>query len=110
MDDREFGFFVRCLNHSWVNGGLPGNIDELAKVLGRSKHHLARVWPVVSQCFELKDGRYYNIRLEAERSHAQATSVARTRASAIRWDAKAMQLHSKCNANGDANALNEKLF
>jgi len=69
MDDREFGFYARCLNHSWINAGLPVDPAEIMRVMGRPKSYIKQVWPRVAICFELSpDGsRLVNARQEKER-------------------------------------------
>jgi uncharacterized protein YdaU (DUF1376 family) len=96
MDDREYGFFMRCLNHSWLNNGLPADVPELARVMGRSVAYVDKLWKRVGRCFVVEDGRFRNPRQEQERSRAQSTSDARASASAIRWR---QQTTSKNNAN-----------
>jgi len=33
MDDREFGFYIRLLNHSWLNNGVPSDLKRLAVIM-----------------------------------------------------------------------------
>src|SRR4030095_10356179 len=40
MEDAEYGFYCRCLNHSWINDGLPGDLEKLAKILGKTKKYV----------------------------------------------------------------------
>jgi uncharacterized protein YdaU (DUF1376 family) len=67
MDDREFGFYVRCLNHSWLNNGLPSDPVEIVRIIGRPKSYIDKVWPRVSKCFRLDGDRLVNNRQEEER-------------------------------------------
>lgn len=67
MDDREFGFYVRCLNHSWLNDGLPADLDRLSVVMHRTRSYVGRVWPALIGCFEEQNGRLVNPRQERER-------------------------------------------
>lgn len=47
MSDEEFGFYIRCLNHAWVNDGIPADISELASVMGRQAKYVQRIWKKV---------------------------------------------------------------
>jgi hypothetical protein len=69
MDDRQAGFYVRCLNHAWLNNGLPVDPVEILRLFNRPKSYLSTVWARVSQCFKLsEDGsRLINPRMEEER-------------------------------------------
>lgn len=98
MDDREFGFYVRCLNHSWLNGGLPIDPKEIMRVLGRPPSYTSKVWPRVEPCFHVdKTGtRLINERQERQRKSQQEFRESRRNASAVRWG---KQVDSTCNAH-----------
>ncbi len=74
MTDQELGFYHRCLNRSWLNNGLPGDLNELARLLGRTRPYLDKVWKRVGRKFELRDARLVNGRQEKERTTALAKS------------------------------------
>ncbi len=70
MDDAELGFYWRCLNHSWINEGLPSDPSERARVL-RTPQKLADArWLRVGKCFTEVDGKMVNPRQESERTDA----------------------------------------
>jgi uncharacterized protein YdaU (DUF1376 family) len=103
MDDREFGFYMRCLNHSWTNDGLPGDAAEIGRVLGRPTAYVKKMWGRVGKCFVLTpDGRYRNERIEAQRAAHAEFRQSRRNAAAKRWH---KQVESTCNAQADARAL-----
>jgi hypothetical protein len=111
MDDREFGFFVRCLNHSWLNRGIPADLTELARVLGRPKKYIERLWVRVGKCFVSgENGRLVNPKQEEQRSVQEAFSESKRVAADTRWhqpepyksDARA--LHTECPASPSASA------
>jgi hypothetical protein len=54
MTDSEAGLFIRCLNHSWVNYGLPADTEEIRQILPgkRSIKSFHRDWPRVAACFK----------------------------------------------------------
>lgn len=72
MDDRELGFYIRCLNHSWVNGSLPADVSEIARIMKSPRSYVAKIWPRVSRCFAPSEdpARLVNKRQEEERSKA----------------------------------------
>jgi hypothetical protein len=87
MDDREFGFFIRCLNHSWLNRGLPAALPDLARVMGRGLRYVERLWERVSRCFQPdpQTGRLVNPRQELQRSEDHAFRESRRNAAGVRW-------------------------
>jgi len=106
MDDTEFGFYVRCLNHAWINGSLPSDLDELARVMGRDPESVKRVWRRVGQCFvshPSDPGRLVNPRQEEEREKAMRRRTAARQNSMRRWQDKTSR--SRCSNNGDNQSL-----
>src|SRR5690348_10958873 len=68
MDDREFGFFFRCLEHAWLNDGLPGPLEDIARALRRTPGYVKKIWPRINKCFPLcYDGRRRNPNQELQR-------------------------------------------
>lgn len=86
QDDREFGFFVRCLNHSWLNDGLPADLPELARVMSRNLPYLKKLWVRVGPCFVKLDGRLFNPKQEEYRATLGGKSEAAKAAANIRWN------------------------
>jgi hypothetical protein len=84
MTDAELGFYHRCLNHSWINSGLPCDLDELARAMRVTRAYLDKIWKRVGKRFECLEGKLVNRRQELERAHAtskseRATASVRTR-------------------------------
>ncbi len=98
MDDREFGFYMRCLNHSWLNNGLPGDLIELGRVMGKSQNYLEKIWNRVGKCFELRGGRFFNSTQEKQRNSVREYVESKRSAANSRWDA------SKTRCTNDAHA------
>jgi uncharacterized protein YdaU (DUF1376 family) len=71
MDDAEFGFYVRCLNHAWLNEGLPGDVAMIARLFHKSANDIERIWEIVGKCFTLAEGRYVNPRQERQREESK---------------------------------------
>lgn len=99
MDDREFGFYMRCLNHSWLNFGLPLESGERARVLGRTQNYVEKRWERVGRCFVIQDGRYVNLRQESQRTQQLQRSRAMAEAASKRWSGNAGQ---QCSSNARA--------
>ncbi len=91
MTDLELGFYHRCLNKAWINGSLPAEPVELARVMKVSQVYLSRVWPVVGRRFDVSDTdptRLINSRQESERIKAIGKSEQATHAVNSRADRK----------------------
>ncbi len=78
MDDADIGFYIRCLNHAWINGGIPADPKERARVLRTRLDTANKRWERVGKCF-LKSTLYpdslINLRQETERSLASLKSL-----------------------------------
>jgi len=87
----ELGLFHRCLNHSWLNDGIPSELSELSRELRISEREIKRHWPRVSRCFvtSANDARGRNLRQEEERSYALTKSERSTNAVRARYERNA---------------------
>ncbi len=77
MTDEQLGFYHRCLDHSWLNNGIPANLDELACVMKLSRKQIDKRWERVGKCFEVSardPDRLFNQRQEEEREEARKAS------------------------------------
>ena len=114
MDDREFGFYVRCLNHSWINDGLPEDLGELARVMQRPAGYVRRIWERVGRCFFPDGNRLRNPKQESQRQEYQRFKESRRSAANTRWakqeDCKtdARALHVECPASASSPASAEE--
>ncbi len=75
MTDEQVGFYLRCLNHTWINGSLPADQAEAARVMNRSQAKFSALWKRVGRCFvpmEADNSRIVNPRQERERAAAKA--------------------------------------
>jgi uncharacterized protein YdaU (DUF1376 family) len=79
LTNEELGFLHRCLNRSWINAGLPGDLDEVARLMHTPRPELDRLWKRVGTFFELRKDRMCNRRQETERERALQTSEANAR-------------------------------
>ena len=102
MTDQELGFYHRLLNRSWVNGGLPENLDDLAATMKVARTYLDELWPRVGKCFKNIDGRLFNSRQEEERAYASSKSARSAHAARMKYasTADALRPHSARSADG----------
>ncbi len=73
MDDADIGFYIRCLNHAWINGSIPADPKERARVLRTRLNTANKRWQRVGKCFvtsSLHPDCLINSRQEAERDFA----------------------------------------
>lgn len=86
MTFAQRGLYHTCLNHSWINVGLPADLDELAGEIGTSRKQLDSLWAAVGKCWYQESGRLFNKRQEEERTHAITKSERNTRAVRTRYE------------------------
>ena len=114
MDDREFGFYMRCLNHSWKNDGLPGNLPDLARAMTRTPAYVERMWKRVGACFVLREGRLVNQRQEDQRALARIKSAHNARSVRSRYERstnepqRAYDSESDCKDSDSKNSDKQK--
>jgi hypothetical protein len=78
MDDADIGFYIRCLNHAWINGSIPADPKERARVLRTRLDTANKRWVRVGKCFvnsTLYPEQLINLRQETERSLASLKSL-----------------------------------
>lgn len=68
LDATEIGVFWLLLLLSWQELGFEFDRTSLAKWCRVDPRTFARVWPKIAPCFEERDGRFFNPRLELERA------------------------------------------
>lgn len=88
MGDADLGFFHRCLNYAWSEGGLPADATSRARVLGRRKAEADKRWEVVGECWVPSPGDpsiLVNPRQERERASAISKSEQASGAIRKRW-------------------------
>lgn len=100
MNDQEFGFYMRCLNHAWMNRSIPADPVDLARVLGRTPTYVRRMWKRVGPCFQphdTLDTRLVNFKQELQRVSQDKFSSAKSAAALSRWNKKPDS--DTCNAH-----------
>jgi uncharacterized protein YdaU (DUF1376 family) len=68
MSLTERGAYVTLLSFCWLDGSLPADTKEIARILGVPRGHFSKLWAgPLRECFTEKNGRLINDRLESER-------------------------------------------
>ncbi len=91
MDDSDIGFYIRCLNHAWINKGIPADPKERARVLRTRLDTANKRWDRVGKCFvnsSLYPERLINLRQETERSLASQKSQMAAESVKVRYERK----------------------
>jgi uncharacterized protein YdaU (DUF1376 family) len=96
LDATEYGVYIRLLEFSWINYGLPADenlLNRLAKnSLGVSGYKWKKIWKILRNFFEEHDGFLFNPRQEEERSEEQKYRANQRRKSKLaniaRWKQK----------------------
>lgn len=96
MSLTEIGVYMLLLSHAWLNGGLPTEVTEIAKLVKVPVPRFVKMWQgALSECFEHQHGRLVNVRLEHERQkqadHREAQSQRGKASAAARSQRKANQ-------------------
>lgn len=103
MEDCELGLFLRCLNHSWKNDGLPSDPEDIRRCFRDDPEQFEIKWKRVQYCFPIsEDGRRRNPRQEEERLEATSKSKKAKKSAKSRWacerNANALRRHCEGNA------------
>ena len=68
MTLEERGLYITLLALSWMEGSIPPETSEIARLIHYPERQAKKVWDRVSRCFVAReDGRLVNPRLEIER-------------------------------------------
>lgn len=68
MANAEVGIYVKLLCHEWMDGSLPTDHRQLARMVGVPFRQFSRTWEgPLSECFVERNGRLVNPRLERAR-------------------------------------------
>lgn len=86
MTPTEIGVYVLLLCMDWNGNGITYNPKLLARFCRMPEPEFAEAWEVVRQCFEERDGKLHNPRLEREREKQAKYSAKQKAASDARWE------------------------
>lgn len=68
MSLAEAGAYIRLLSKCWLEGSLPADLAQLARLCGATRRQMKEMWPALGRCFqETEDGRLRHGRLDRER-------------------------------------------
>jgi uncharacterized protein YdaU (DUF1376 family) len=90
MTLEECGLHIKLLCRSWLDGSIPADVVEIARLVREPAARVKRLWRAIEPCFEpAQDGRLVQPRLERERSkqaeYRRSKSDAGKRGNAVRW-------------------------
>jgi uncharacterized protein YdaU (DUF1376 family) len=83
MSFEERGLYWTLLNHCWLNDGLPDSPADIRGLFRVPQKDFDRIWPRVSKCFDVVDGRLRNRRQEKERKEAREKCLKASKSSAF---------------------------
>jgi hypothetical protein len=107
LTDAEGWTYHRLLNRSWLNEGIPSDLDELAKVLGKTRAYIDRVWPKLRKRWVASPNnseKLVNPRQEEERTHAQSKSERATESIRTRYERRTNEL-PRARARADSDSV-----
>ena len=105
MDNAQRGIYLRFLNSSWLNEGIPADVESLAVLAGEPLSKFRKMWPRISQKWVPKEGdpsKLVNPRQERERK-SQLENIAKASESGRVGAEKRWGRHS--NPNRVANRV-----
>lgn len=73
----EDGAYMRLLRDYWVNGAPPDDDAQIARILRVERREWAKIRPAIVRFFDVRDGHWYQERMEAELDKARAITEAR---------------------------------
>lgn len=85
MNCEQRGMYWTLLNYSWMNEGLPEELEDLRELVRMSPEEFSRSWPKVSRCFIKRRGRLVNQRQENERDNVRTQSERNAQSARARY-------------------------
>lgn len=105
LTDAERGAYVSLLAFQWVNGKVPPDVSQLARIMGTPDDQFQSRWNALSSKFDGDVQGLFNSRLEEHRKKALGLRDGKIRAAdaanAVRRAKKAQRVAAH-NLNGDA--------
>ena len=122
MTFEQRGIYVELLALCWLEGDLPGDVGDLAKMTGLQRWRFDKAWLAIRPCFVEVNGRLRHKRLDAERAAQEAFTDERSnsgkRGAAARWgwqsdgsaipEPMAPDASSSASASASASASTER--
>lgn len=73
MTYEQEGVYRRLLDHQWLHGGLPSDVNQIALLCPKvSKPKFLKLWIAIAPKFALVNGRLVNARMERQRAETEA--------------------------------------
>lgn len=112
MTDEQRGFFHHCLNVAWINGGLPADPADRARVLQRNRNQADSRWKgPVEKLFVPADhlggyraGYLVNTKQEGERVHAKHKSLKATESVNSRYE-RTTRAGARSDSDSDSSSF-----
>lgn len=70
------GPYRELLDEFWAEGSLPTEMSELADIVGCTVAELTELWVYIGPCWEERDGRLYNAKMDEQRTATDKARVA----------------------------------
>lgn len=106
MTHEEVGVYILLLCRAWVGPGLPVEIARVARLVGITEERFAALWAgPLGSCFEERDGRLVNARMERERDLSSKKSIERAKAGARGGKARALLKQTDAFAQANTTTL-----
>lgn len=105
MTYEQRGIYLELLAMAWLEGSIPEDQERLRRMVGLSASRWAKVWPLVSECWEPREGdsgRLVNPRQEHERETRRTKAEEMRRRGAAGGKQTAKQKASTWQAEGAA--------
>ena len=69
MTYEQRGIYRELLDIQWLEGSLPDDAQQLAEILGCPLFRFEKAWPLIRECFTVRDAdqRLLQMRLERQR-------------------------------------------
>jgi len=99
MSNEAFGIYIKLLCHEWMSGGIPCDLNRMARLVAASSAEMSKRWPEMQDCFYLENNVYRNLRLEEERERAHKQHVKLSRAGE---KGRKVQRQNRINARSQA--------
>lgn len=89
MSLEQRGAFWTLLNHSWLNDGIPADLEDIRNLLQTTPENFAQIWPRLAKCFAKSGNRLRNSRQENERKSAESKSAKSSNSANMRYERSA---------------------
>lgn len=109
MSAQECGVYIRLMCRCWLEGSIPDDLPQVARLGGVTTAQLRKFWPAIRRCFsahETDPGRLVHGRLERERAKQRMFSRRQSdkgkASAALRSTAVEVRLPPGCRPVGDS--------